>query len=140
MVFVLWKDNIPPSRRPFRSSTHPLHQSIPQTSDATREILQELMNKGEGYPNREQDNKRFKSVIDLLSELFFHTPFLLNVDFISVTLVVDKETRVSKDVTTISVRKDEFISQVLLMSAYPACFPGSRLRRLFEELFSYFSL
>ena len=37
-------------------------------SDATREILQELMDKRKGDLGREQDDKRFKSVIDLLSE------------------------------------------------------------------------
>ena len=50
------------------------------------------------------------SLIFLVSN-FFHTPFWLNVDFVSVTLIVDEETRVSKDVATISERREEFIAQ-----------------------------
>lgn len=40
-------------------------------SDATQKILQELLDKRKGDLGREQVDKRFKSVIDLLSALFF---------------------------------------------------------------------
>jgi len=47
-------------------------------SDAAQEILQELMDKRKGDPGRERDNERFKSVIDLLSELFLSYPAPVN--------------------------------------------------------------
>jgi len=57
-IFVSQLDNLPTKyTKVFR-----------KLSDATREILQKLMDKRKGDLGREQDEKRFKSVIDLLSE------------------------------------------------------------------------
>ena len=139
MIFVLLKDNIPLLRRPFWSSTlaHPLHQNSMYSSTWHRSSYHSLATSPPSTPkcsaNFQMQHRKFcksywikgKEILVVnrltrglslslifLVRYFFHTPFLSNVDFVSVTLVVDEETRVSKDVATILERKEEFIVQV----------------------------